>query len=498
MTISRKAKASALAADHAATRRRNLRRWLFSAGLAALVITLSVAGWNGWRSYAVRERVIRALPAPPVALAAQPILRAKIAAAEEAARGYRSAPSGLGQLGRLYQANGFLAEASQAYEGLCRIEPQNPRWPYFLATILAGYGRLDSALPLLQRTIGLAPDYLPAKMQLAEALMKTGRSDEAAAVYQAVLASEPANAYAELGLARLAIAGQRWTEARDRLQKITGGRPDFAPAWSLLAGVKERTGDTAGLEAVRRRGLNSGLHVLPDPWLNELMLDCYDLYRLDVAAVGAAARDPAKAIRWLQRAVELDPAHAASHRLLGEQYQQKGDQPAARQHLERATELQPEEDKNWISLVDFFNTSGDAAASEQALARGLKACPQSSALLFEHGRQLVIGRRFAEAREALQESLRLNPERVEAHVGLGLAFFNLGRAPDGLTEMQAALQLDPGNPVALVTVAINAIELGDATVARTWIMRARQQSGVAAQTLLGMENKFRAKFGEEP
>ena len=126
----------------------------------------------------------------------------------------------LGELSRLYHANGFFAEACQCYQALLQADGADPLWPYRFATIVAGYGQLADALPLLRRAVSLAPDYIPARIRLGDTLLKMNQKAEAGAAYAAVLDREPNNPYALLGLARLDVDAGRWAEARERLEVV--------------------------------------------------------------------------------------------------------------------------------------------------------------------------------------------------------------------------------------------------------------------------------------
>lgn len=98
-------------------------------------------------------------------------MRQRVTQCEQRARQGPDRLDTLAELSRLYHANGFLAATSRCYEGLLRVDPDNPRWMYRFASILAGYGQLHEALPLFRRMVALAPRNLPARLRLAEALL---------------------------------------------------------------------------------------------------------------------------------------------------------------------------------------------------------------------------------------------------------------------------------------------------------------------------------------
>jgi tetratricopeptide (TPR) repeat protein len=460
--------------------------------LLASVVLLAVAVVV-WRAQQ-RAEVAQDIPARPSTLATRPLLESEVAAAEKRAHGWWSGADGLAHLGRLYQANGFLAEASQVWEALSRLEPCAPRWPYLLGSILAGYGRLDDAQPLLQRVVELAPEYSPAAVRLGEVLLKRGRDGDAAKLFSATLAKDPRNSDASLGLARIDLKARRWPEARTRLTQITAADPDFTPAWALLATVEEQSGNLAAAEAARGRSMNSGLRVMADPWVDEQMEDCYDPYQLNVAAAALARRDSVGAMRLLRRSLEVDANNASSHRLLGDELKKSGDLREARRHFERAAELEPTADVNWNTLVVFLREAGDPAASEQALNRGLSYCPQAPGLLLEQIARYTQRGQFEAAIALLGRLVRLHPDEPEYHVKIALLQFKLDRIPEGMAEMRRTLELKSDHPIALLALARNAVESGDEAGAASLIRRLRQQPQIQAADLQLVLDEYRARF----
>ena len=126
-----------------------------------------------------------------------------------------------------------------AYAALERLQSREARWFHLHASILAGFGRVEEAIPLWQRAVALAPDYLPAQIRLGDSLTKANRNAEATRVYEDSLRRVSDNPYALLGLARLDTMHGNWTSARARLEKAIQADPDCIGALSLLITVHE-------------------------------------------------------------------------------------------------------------------------------------------------------------------------------------------------------------------------------------------------------------------
>jgi tetratricopeptide (TPR) repeat protein len=467
--------------------------------IVAVVVGLFLLGTAlyGWRFYEARRRALAGLPSRPDLKRAPDVLRDRIQAAEQRVHAWRGPVRGLEELARLYHANGFLTPAQEAYRHLLAIEPSNARAAYLLATLYAGFGRLDEAVPLFRRTIELAPEFTAARVRLGDALAKMSQPREAADAYAALLKREPSHADALLGLARINLDAGKAGPARERLQQALQAHPNFTAAWALLASLESKLGNAAAAEAARaREQVAGGAQDLADPWFDELWSDCYDAYRLRVAA--AAAPDTSSAERWLQRAIQVAPDDAAPRRQLGDLLTKQGDFRAAREQLERAVALGPKEADNWAYLLRLLDVTGDVAAGDRALATGLLNCPQSPSLHLERGRRLLRARHFEAALTAFETSRRLRPQEIDAYVELSTTYFRLNRIEEGVAALRSALSVEPGHPVALSALAFCAIGIGDEVTARRTLQEARAQPRVAREELEQLTRRFGERFGRTP
>ncbi len=470
--------------------------WAIAAAVLCAAVTVVVV----WRSAAAQREVLATdIPARPNLGALPAEFLQRLVSAEQRAQSGPDRVLALGELSRLYHANGFCAEASQCYQGLLRADPDNPRWPHLLATILAGYGRLEDAMPLWRRAVKLAPDYLPARLRLGDVLLKTNQNAEAAETYAAVLDREPGNSYALLGLARIDIDMQRWAAARDRLELVVE-QTNYGIGYDLLPTVYERLGDADRAEAIRAKGKASGaFYDMPDPWNDELFDDCYDTYRLMVAGGTADhSGDVRTAIRILDRADRLTPNNVPVQFQLGELHLKSHDTLKARRYFERCVVLKPDFADGWAQLIDLLMKQGDRAASDRALAAALANCPNSPWLHMERGRRLNTDGRLTEAIKELQESIRLRPNEGVAYVDLARVYFQLNRVDDGVAQLRKSLQVEPENPYALSTLTFRSIKAGDKAGAREWMSHVRLQPRISPEMRSVLLKAFQQQFGEAP
>jgi tetratricopeptide (TPR) repeat protein len=419
----------------------------------------------------------------------------EITDAERTARSWTQAPEGLAALSRLYHANGFFAEALQCYEGLQGLEPRNPRWPHLAAGILAIYGRGDEALPLFRRAIELAPDYLPSRVRLGDVLVKVNQPADATKVYNEVLQREPANPYALLGLARCAIAGGDWSQARGRLNEAVAAHPDFVGALSLLVTVAEHFGEHDTAESLKATIGRREFTDVPDPWLDELSAVCFDAYRLSVtAAIANSAGDPSRALELLDAAIALAP-RVSSYRRQAGQIQLNGQNYAsAKTHLEAAVAANPADSDAWLLLVSAFRGLNAEPAALNALRRGLASCPQSPSLHLEYARWLKAAGRPDEAATEFRRGYELRPSDASPLVEIASLLFASGRNQEALASLHLAVERQPAHPMALASLMFYAVsEKDEAEALRRWAQV--RQAKTPPEVIESLRQAYQQQFG---
>ncbi len=466
---------------------------------SAAVLVLATVGVSWWRWLAVdQEMVEEARPPIPDLSSAREPARAAIAAADARARSFFTARKGLVELSRLYHANGFFEEAARCYEGLEELEPTEPRWMHRHAIILAGYGEIEPAIALWRRVIVLAPDYEPARLRLGDSLLKQNRLAEAAEVYAEVQRRNPSSDYALLGLARIDLEEKRWDQARARLETLVA-RTNYALGYDLIVSLYEQIGEQQRAAAIRGAQKASGAYRDPaDPWVDGLLDWCYDPYRLSLAAGLMPPMAYEQAARMLERAISLAPDDVGCRFQLGMLRLQQKKFDAARQQFESCTTISPGFPDGWFQLSLLEAKLGESVASDQTLAQGLRQCPQSPGLHLLRARNLKQAGRNAEAITEYRTSIALRPNEADAYIELGSLLIGIGRPEEGIEQVQAALHAEPGNPIALSTLAFNAIMQGDEPEARQWLARAKAQPRVAADQLAQLNEAFRRQFGRLP
>jgi tetratricopeptide (TPR) repeat protein len=465
---------------------------------AVLVFALGALAAGGWIVHALRLRsaVLGGLPAPPDASGLPRAFAEQLDAARRDAGGLFGPIEGLRSLSRLYHANGFYDEALQCYQTLRRLEPKEARWPHLEAAILAQFGRMDEARAREAVATVLAPRYLAARLRLGDELLKSNQTKAAFSSYEEALKIAPDDPYASLGEAKCNITDGKWEAARESLDGAIRKHPDFVGALELQVTVAEHFGDQAAADTLNQLIGTREFVDLPDPWLDGLMDDCFDAYRLSVAAtVANFSGNRPRAERLLERALALAPNTGAFQRELAVFLSNDGDFAGARSHLEKAVALAPGDNDAWLLLYQLLARMGEAQAASRALSDGLANCPLSASLRLERGRRLMAAGLVDEAIAEFREAYRLKPSEAGPLVELARALFAARRGDEAVDALHEALKRQPEEPMALATLTFYSISTGDEQAALGWWAHVRRQPRTPQPMLDSLRQAYQQRFG---
>ncbi len=441
------------------------------------------------------EWIISSVPEQPVTLMREPKFLRRLERAESLALEGPGHLEGLGKLAALYHANGYLEQASLAYEGLLGVMPDDPKIYHRLASIVAGYGYLEEAIPLWEEAVVLDPAYIPARLRMGDAWLKLNDVESAREVYKAALTVDAEAAHIYLGLGRVAIAQDELEEARKHLEQAAKFS-DYRVGVDLLASVYDQLGHSElgwGLLNTSAWGMYSDI---ADPWMEEILKDCFDAYRL-ASAGGLAAfnGDPVSGIAYLERAIELDPEVALYHFQLGQMAFESRAYGKAEKHLKRSVELQPDLADGWVYLIALLDHLRRPDEAEAALLRGFRLCPNSPGMHMEMGKYLMAQNMAWKAEEVFLKAAELRPNEAGAFIELARLYFGQNEVEKGIDAMKDALTAEPGHPVALSSMAFYSIQTGDRAASETYLARVRAQPRMSISEIQKLEQLYNDQFG---
>ncbi|MGK0236801.1 MAG: tetratricopeptide (TPR) repeat protein [Candidatus Pelagisphaera sp.] len=402
------------------------------------------------------------------------------------------------ELGRLYHANGYLHEAWSVYRGLISADPKEAKWSHLLARIFSGYGRLEEAIPLFERSITLNSKYIPSRIHLGNSFLKLNRLNEAEKTNEDVLEIEPKNPHALVGLARIDMARGDWENARDRLVEVTKNS-GYKIGADLLADVYEKLGDQNSARAIMHNSQWGSFNDIADPWMVDLMYDCYDAYQVAIAGGWVAhAGDRKAGIRLLRRSIDLDPENAMTHYQLGNSYLADGPVELAKNSFTKSIEFKPDFADAWIGLIRIEEGKGNPTVAASLLERAIQNCPDSPSLNIRKGSQVLGENRPLQAIEFFKKAIEMLPNEAGGYLQLARVYLVTGQEDRAIAEMKNALNAESSNPLALMTLARYSITKGHEGDAENYLRGCVNSPRISERELEPLINAFRATFDRKP
>lgn len=380
-----------------------LPKWIIQSAL--VIISLATAAGAGYWWYH------RAAPRPPVVDTSdrEPEVAAAISAAQAKVSQHPRSGDAWGRLGMVLLAHAFEPEADECFVQAERLDPRQPRWPYYRAT-LKELRDPEAALPLLRRAAALAGETSALRLHLAELLVNQGHWDQAEAEFRQVLRSDPDNPRVQLGLGRLLYQQGDLARSLEHLHRAAGAVPNLRATHALLAEIHKRLKESA--EEQQELAILESCEDLEwrDPYKDELI----------ALQVGVAAQ--------LKRAASL--AH-------------KGRLDEVIQVLTAAVQSAPNCFLARLQLARKLVQAGNAAGAEEQLLAALRLQPDSFDALAELGVLMQKRGAYREAAECYQRVLALQPAQAMAHFNLANCREQLGDRAGAVASLREATRCKP-------------------------------------------------------
>jgi HemY protein len=422
------------------------RLWLVL-GKVTLVAILGVVAAMAWRQFTVTTRLASGSPARPDLAARPQILGELLTQAEKKAKSSGTRIEGLAELGRLYHANGFIAEAATCWRVLRSEQPREARWSYYLADLGRATSDHAAMTTLLQETLRRAPDYAPARLQLARLQFKSGQTADAERNYRLRLERLPQDPYSRLGLARVALQEGRTDQARAHLESVLKDTPHFSSAHNLYAEILAAAGDSAAADKHRWLGRETlRYREAEDPWLDELQAWCYDYERLCVlGTVELQTHQHARAQAYLERAIRVEPGRSNAYELLASVYLANHDASRARELLEQALPKITREKSPgfFVSLSLVYRQLKQPAEAIRIARLGLERAGPQAELLDALGQALAETGNHGEAVQAWRAALKQNPGDASLNFLLAKSYLALQQLDEAIEALDRSLTLQP-------------------------------------------------------
>ena len=172
-------------------------------------------------------------------------------------------------------------------------------------------------------------------------------------------------------------------------------------------------------------------------------------------AIGASAPTDVRptAVAAAMRAIELDPALADAHALLGKIQQQNWQWSEAEASFRRALALNPSHAVAHAQLGWWLLCRGRAEEAIASSRYGSELDPLSEDLHVSHGITLYNARHYDEAVRELRRLLAINPDNTWALMILGLTLVEAGRFDEAIHALELGASRSDRSPMILGALA---------------------------------------------
>jgi len=289
-------------------------------------------------------------------------------------------------------------------------------------------GDYAAAVDAYRAFLKLRPDEPAARSNLGAALAKLGRYEEAITEYQKAEKLLPGDAHVGMNLALAYEKSGRLPEACQKLTMLHAEAPQERQITVLLADCHLQLGENERvIELLQPLGSNDPSNLATD-------------YMLGTALI--RARRIAEGRVLLDRILHNGDS-AEARFLLGTQYFESGDYPAAVKELAKAIELNPK----LPQLQSFYGrallNTGDPGGASAAFRKELAANPNDYASNLALGQILIFSKKYAAALPLIEAALRRQPESLEAGLALGECLSGTGKLPEARKRLEAVTRAMP-------------------------------------------------------
>lgn len=397
------------------------------------------------------EVVLLPVPLPTLdglSEAAQQQLRLQHARTRGASQRVGSEGLGLeyGKLGQLLFTYDFLDAAEPAFLNAHSLRPQDRQWGYYLGMLYRQKGDFEAAAAQFERLLDGQSDDMLARLRLAEVHLQVGRLASSKTLLEAVIATQPRNAFAYYLLGQIAYEEEAFEAAVARYETVLTLQPAATQVHAPLGLAYRNLGNQEQSQYhLARRG--QALVQLNDPLVQEL-----DAFKQSTGATALnqgqrlvdAGQYP-EAIVVLEQAIAQDSTNASTFISLGVAQAYTGDQPAAIEAFEQALRLDSTRSTAYYNLGAIAVANGRPALAEERFRAALANDPRHRNAHLELAELLRRTNRCREAVEHFERTLEITPADIGARQHLALCHLYLREYAAARALLEDGLAANPNN-----------------------------------------------------
>ncbi len=385
-------------------------------------------------------------------------------------------PTAVRWLASLHRRQGQYDQAIRILEAALKAQPDQRAFSLLLGELYVMRGRHGEAIARMSDLLAREPDLRAAHLTRGRAYAATGQSEAAIRDVSEATRSTPNSAASHYHLARIYAVAGRVSDAQAAYRRAIELDPGLEAAkvelavlshrrldeavWrrrldELRAAVRARPGSVEDREALARTLMAQGNVAAAERELRRILEQTPGHTEANylLARVRLSQGKPDDAADHLKTALRTSPSDVEAHVLLARQLLARGQREQAAFHLEAALQVNPARADAKLELGKLYAQDGRLGQAFE-LARRLRrddAANPGGPLLM--GVVLLAQGRPREAVEAFATTIKMNPDLIEAHRGLGRAHEALGQTDRALGSYERALALDGSDVSSLTSLA---------------------------------------------
>ena len=385
-----------------------------------------------------------------------------------------------GRLGMLLHAYQHYEFAEPLYVRARHLDPNSFAWAYYLGVIRVPLGIESEAAETLRLAVGLKPDYLPARMALAESLRRLGKLRESREIYRQILRDHPQSASAYAGLGRVSWEEGQAAEAIRNYAKACERFPEFGAAHYALGLAYRSLGDVKKSQehlALFQR------HSSKEPSLEDPLTDAIQAlgsrveYFLGEGFVLREQGQFKEAAAAFEEVLRIEPEHAVAHANLVPLYIALGEAVKVEQHYRAAVAIEAGMYKTHYNFGTYLARSGRATEAIEVLRRALEVNPYHATSHSNLGYLLDQQGKSEEAEKHFLLAIQYEPNSQLPHFNMGRLLMARGKPEEAILHLQQTLTPENESvPLHVYTLALAHAQVGNLEKAREYALRARQKA----------------------
>jgi tetratricopeptide (TPR) repeat protein len=417
-----------------------------------------------------------------------PTIREQIRKFYEEARKNPRSPEAVGNLGMSLQAYEYYEPAAVCYEQARALAPEDFQWIYLLATCQIAQAKHAEAVTTLREALKRKPDYVPARLKLADSLLASGVLEESLQIYQGIIIEGPDLAQARYGVGNIKAVNRDFPAAANQLIRAIELSPQYGAAHQAISMVFRELGDPG--RADEHLALHKKYSLVRPPLADPILgavgeLNLSASNRLTKGLALEAEGKIEESILELERALEINPQMAQAHAHLIRLYGRTKRPDKAEQHYRAAVTINPDSALSHYNFGLMLLEQNRAQDAAPLFRRAIEINPQFAEAHLNYGVTLEQERQYDEAMKHYRIAAESSPQLRQAHFQLARMLIYKDQYQEAIGHLFQTITVeDEHTPRFVYALAAAYMRAGNKEAALKYWRQARERAAARKQTEL--------------